>query len=82
MEPPVAAQPGLGHQGYDIFYCDDRELSWEAEDRVIRLVEETVADLPIRVEVRNQARVHLWYRERFGISAHSLARRARALTVI
>lgn len=34
---------------------------------MIRHVEQAVADLPIRVEARNQARVHLWYRERFGV---------------
>lgn len=64
--------PDWGIKDYDIFYYDDRDLSWEAEDRVIRQVEEAVADLPIRVEVRNQARVHLWYRERFGAECPQL----------
>lgn len=55
-----------GIKDYDIFYFDDRDLSWEAEDRVIRRIGAATADLPIRIEVRNQARVHLWYAERFG----------------
>ncbi|MGY4398796.1 hypothetical protein ACVWZA_004006 [Sphingomonas sp. UYAg733] len=58
--------PTWGIKDYDIFYFDDRDLSWEAEDRVVRHVAEATADLPISVEIRNQARVHLWYRERFG----------------
>ncbi len=55
-----------GIKDYDIFYFDDRDLSWDAEDEVIRRVGEATADLPVTVEVKNQARVHLWYPERFG----------------
>ncbi|MBW6397565.1 nucleotidyltransferase family protein [Roseomonas sp. HJA6] len=58
--------PGEGVKDYDVFYFDDRDLSWEAEDTVIRRVQEAVADLPAEVEVKNQARVHLWYPARFG----------------
>ncbi len=59
-------RPGEGVKDYDVFYFDDRDLSWDAEDAVIRRVREAVADLPAEVEVKNQARVHLWYRARFG----------------
>ena len=55
-----------GVKDYDVFYFDDNDLSWEAEDQVIHSVAHLVSDLGIRVEVRNQARVHLWYLERFG----------------
>lgn len=58
--------PEWGIKDYDVFYFDNSDLSWNAEDRVIRSVTDAMADLPIQVEVRNQARVHLWYRERFG----------------
>jgi hypothetical protein len=58
--------PEWGIKDYDVFYFDDRDLSWEAEDEVIRRVAEATADLPITIEVKNQARVHLWYPERFG----------------
>lgn len=51
---------------YDVFYFDDADLSWEAEDHVIRLVAEACADLNVEVQVRNQARVYLWYAEKFG----------------
>lgn len=59
--------PGWGVKDYDVFYFDDRDLSWEAEDAVIRQVRERTADLGVEVEVKNQARVHLWYRDRFGL---------------
>jgi hypothetical protein len=52
---------------YDVFYFDDRDLSWEAEDLVIRRAANLFADLGVEVEVRNQARVHLWYRPKFGV---------------
>jgi hypothetical protein len=51
---------------YDLFYFDDRDLSWEAEDRAIRRSAALFADLGVTVELRNQARVHLWYERRFG----------------
>ncbi len=53
-----------GVKDYDIFYWDD-DTSYEAEDRVIRrLTPLFVAEPP--VEIRNQARVPLWYRGKFG----------------
>ncbi|HWK45012.1 MAG TPA: nucleotidyltransferase family protein [Stellaceae bacterium] len=58
--------PGALIKDYDIFYFDDADLSWDAEDRAIRRAERCFADLGITVELRNQARVHLWYAERFG----------------
>lgn len=57
--------PGWGVKDYDVFYFDDTDLSWDAEDAVIRRVQHAVADLGATVEVKNQARVHLWYEDRF-----------------
>ncbi len=51
---------------YDVFYFDDTDLSYEAEDRAIKHVAAAFADSDARIEVKNQARVHLWYRQRFG----------------
>ncbi|MCW8307242.1 nucleotidyltransferase family protein [Acidiphilium sp. PA] len=51
---------------HDVFYYDPADLSWEAEDRVIRRVAGACADLGVTIDVKNQARVHLWYRDRFG----------------
>lgn len=54
-----------GVKDYDVFYFDP-DLSYEAEDRVIRAAQGVFKDLGVNVEVRNQARVHLWYGQRFG----------------
>ncbi|MFD3589697.1 nucleotidyltransferase family protein [Streptomyces sp. NPDC058683] len=59
--------PANGIKDYDIFYFDDGDRSWEAEDAVIRAGHELFADLPAEVEIRNEARVHLWYEQKFGV---------------
>ena len=49
-----------------MFYFDP-DTSWEAEDAVIRKLAERFEKLGVTVEVRNQARVHLWYAEKHGM---------------
>jgi uncharacterized protein len=65
--------PESGIKDYDIFYYDDRDLSWEAEDAVIRHADSVFGDLGVLVELRNQARVHLWYEQHFGVAYPRLA---------
>lgn len=57
---------GHGIKDIDLFYFDDADISYEAEDRVIQRGEAVFANLPVPVEIRNQARVHLWYGQKFG----------------
>jgi hypothetical protein len=53
-----------GVKDIDLFYFDP-DTSWEAEDREIRRAARLFAPDP-PVELRNQARVHLWYPDHFG----------------
>lgn len=57
---------GYGIKDYDIGYFD-ADTSWDAEDAVIKRVA-AAFEPPLRdqVEVRNQARVHLWFEGKFG----------------
>jgi len=55
-----------GIKDYDVFYFDP-DTSWQAEDAAIRAVQEQLAHLGVAIEVRNQARVHLWYPEKRGL---------------
>jgi hypothetical protein len=55
-----------GIADYDVFYFDP-DTSWQAEDAVIRKLQGRLAKLDVKVEVRNQARVHLWYPEKHGL---------------
>ncbi|AZO60304.1 MAG: nucleotidyltransferase family protein [Mesorhizobium sp.] len=57
---------GYGIKDVDLFYFDGTDLSYEAEDAVIRRAAQHFEGLTLPVEVRNQARVHLWYPAKFG----------------
>jgi uncharacterized protein len=62
---PAAA----GVKDYDVFYFDPDDLSPEAEARAQAQVAGAIAHAGARglvVEVKNQARVHLWYEAWFG----------------
>ena len=64
----LTGRPDLtGINDIDVFYFDDRDLSYEAEDLVIRRLAARFAHLPLPVQVRNQARVHLWFPQKFGV---------------
>jgi hypothetical protein len=71
--------PAAGIKDYDVFYFDAADLSWEAEDRHIRRCGDLLADLGIVVEIRNQARVHLWYEQHFGAPYPSLSSAREAI---
>jgi len=83
-------QPVLNHltgrpldhaiKDYDLAYFDASDPSYEAEDAVIRRVK-AAFDEPMRsmVQVRNQARVHLWFEAKFGESYGPLSCTAEAL---
>jgi hypothetical protein len=70
--------PRTGIKDYDIAYFDASDLSYEAEDRVIARVAEAGAALGLELEVRNQARVHLWFEERFGFAVPPLTSASEA----
>ncbi|OXE35011.1 MAG: hypothetical protein CGW95_16485 [Phenylobacterium zucineum] len=71
----------FGIKDYDLGYYDASDISYEAEDTVIQNVAAAFSP-PLRdlVEVRNQARVHLWFEAKFGEPYAPLSRTAEALT--
>ncbi|MFA4892867.1 nucleotidyltransferase family protein [Brevundimonas sp.] len=77
----VTGRPaGYGIKDYDLGYFDP-DTSWDAEDDVIRRVA-AAFEPPFRdmVEVRNQARVHLWFHDRFGEDYEALTGTDEALS--
>jgi hypothetical protein len=69
-----------GIKDYDLGYHDPADISYEAEDAVIRRVAAAYPPpLDALVEVRNQARVHLWFEGKFGEPYAPLANTAEAL---
>lgn len=68
-----------GVKDYDIGYFDP-DLSWEAEDAVIRRAAAGFEPgLAAKVELRNQGRVHLWFEQKFGEPYAPLTRTDEAL---
>ncbi|PZO05263.1 MAG: hypothetical protein DCF28_03960 [Alphaproteobacteria bacterium] len=76
----VTGRPaGYGIRDYDLGYFDP-DTTWDAEDVVIRRVA-AVFEEPFRskVEVRNQARVPLWFPAHFGEPYDSISSTDEAL---
>jgi hypothetical protein len=65
--------PTYGIRDYDIFYFDP-DTTYEAEDRAITMARTAFVDLNAVIEVRNQARVHLWYEAKFTTPYPALSR--------
>lgn len=67
----LAGKPaGRGIRDYDVFYFDASDTSREAEERINADAAEIFAGLGCMIDVRNQARVHLWYEDEFGVPGY------------
>ena len=76
----LTGRPDLtGINDIDVFYYDASDLSWDAEDVVIQRLARRFAHLPLPVQVRNQARVHLWFPQKFGTPFSPLTSSAEML---
>jgi hypothetical protein len=71
---------GTGINDYDLIYFDGADLSEESELRVEESVRSRLIGFPAPVEVRNQARVHLWFEAHFGIPYPPLSCADEAIT--
>jgi uncharacterized protein len=61
------AQPAeFGLKDVDLIYFDEQDLSFETEASYERRLRDLFQHLPIKLDVKNEARVHLWYEDRFG----------------
>jgi hypothetical protein len=67
-----------GIRDYDIIYFDP-DQSWDAENEVIQRTAKLFADIDACIEIRNQARVHLWYESKFGKPFSSLKNSCHSL---
>ncbi|MEE9452834.1 MAG: nucleotidyltransferase family protein [Paracoccaceae bacterium] len=65
-----------GVKDIDLMYFDP-DTSWQAEDKAIRSATGFPKSPP--VEIRNQARVHLWYEQHFGHKIPPLERVEQAI---
>ena len=57
-----------GINDVDIVYFEDTDLSQETEAQRSDSVKGLFPQVPLKIDVKNEARVHLWYEGRFGYS--------------
>lgn len=57
-----------GIKDIDFVYYDNINMDYPSENKIITQVKQQYSDLKIEIDVKNQARVHLWYKEHFGYS--------------
>lgn len=62
--------PGADIADYDLVYFDPNDLSEESENAAERAA---CAAFGARMDVTNEARVHLWYERKFGVSLEPYA---------
>ncbi len=75
----AAGQPaGAGIKDVDLVHFDPSDLSADAEAAAERRIRALVPE-GIRVDVKNEARVHLWYAARFGYPIPPYASMADAI---
>lgn len=59
-------EPAEGIKDYDLVYFDPSDLSLDAESQIEHEVVRRLSEFGVVVDVKNEARVHLWYEQRFG----------------
>jgi uncharacterized protein len=58
--------PGHGIKDIDLIYFDEVDLSEEAEAAQAARIKAVFSDCSVDFDVKNEARVHLWYARKFG----------------
>ena len=57
-----------GISDVDIVYFDPLDLTGEGEARHAARIRDAFHGLPVWIDVKNEARVHIWYEAKFGFS--------------
>lgn len=55
-----------GIKDYDIVYFD-KDITYKKEDIIIKRLNNKLKELNIETDIKNEARVHIWYYEKYGI---------------
>lgn len=68
-----------GLSDIDLVYFDEGDLSEAGEAREANRLQRLFCALPVRLDIKNEARVHLWYEARFGSAISSYTSTAHAI---
>jgi hypothetical protein len=71
--------PEFGIKDVDLVYFDAQDQSREAEANKELRLQNLFRQLPIKLDVKNEARVHLWYESAFGYPIASYSSTAEAI---
>src|SRR5260370_18842405 len=77
-EQPAA----FGLKDVDLIYFDEQDLSVEAEASHESRGRNLFQHLPIKLDVKNEAPVHLWYEDRFGDAIKPYSSSADAIATL
>jgi uncharacterized protein len=69
----------FGLKDIDIIYFDERDLSAETEAKHEKRLRDIFRGLPLKLDIKNEARVHLWYKDRFGYAIKPYSSSADAI---
>ena len=72
--------PDHGLVDVDIVYFDETDLSENREACHAQRLQYLFAGLPVTIDTKNEARVHLWYAAKFGYSIPPYTSTAHAIT--
>jgi hypothetical protein len=62
----MKCDPLHGILDIDFVYYDSSDVSFEAENSTIEYIKNGIGPCPVKLDIKNQARVHVWYKEHFG----------------
>jgi hypothetical protein len=72
--------PGADIADYDLVYFDPGDLSEDAENAAERAASSAFGRFGARLDVTNEARVHLWYEHKFGVRLEPYASTQAAIS--
>lgn len=72
--------PTYGIKDVDIVYFDADDLSEASEAEHSARIRAAFSGLPVWIDVKNQARVHVWYEAKFGYPINPYTSTAEAIT--
>jgi hypothetical protein len=72
--------PAHGLSDIDLVYFDGTDLSELGEARSAERLQHLFAGLPMRIDAKNEARMHLWYAAKFGHAIPPYTSTAHAIT--
>jgi len=80
LERRFRLRAGLWAKDVDLVYFDVTDISERRETHHAERLQERFAGLPVRIDVKNEARVHLWYAAKFGYSIPPYRSTAHAIS--